>query len=119
MLLLTKQHLDGDSVRVKALPALRVAVVLILYAAADTPAETQRTMQATATSAIQGVFRQNASHGSLQRVRPNQVVPWLQVGALLASQYPHLKSVQFSPAEVRPSLQLPTLASLTITVEVA
>ncbi len=117
--LLTKQHLDGDSVQVKALPALNVDLVVNLYPKAQTPTEVQLSIREATTTAIRAMFRENAAYPQLPRVAPNKVVPWVKISSLIAKRYPQVQSIDFAPAQLRPALQLPVLNSLTVNVEVA
>jgi uncharacterized phage protein gp47/JayE len=112
-------HGHGDDLLCMPIPLTPYPLVATVYYDSFLPADRQAALQTEVTNIIRYAFRENQNYTGITRTMPFARLSFSKLSDELHERLPDLKSIAFSLADIVSAMELATLESLTVGLEVA
>ncbi|MGB3222520.1 MAG: baseplate J/gp47 family protein [Desulforhopalus sp.] len=111
-------HGHGDDMLCMPMPLTPQTLVVTVYHDSFLPADRQAALQTEVTDIIRYAFRENQNYSGITRTMPFSRFSFSRLSDELHGQLPDLKSIAFSLPDIVSVMELATLDSLTVNLEV-
>jgi uncharacterized phage protein gp47/JayE len=112
-------HGHGDDMLCMAMPVTPVTLAVTVYHSSLLTDDEKTALQAGVTDRIRYAFRENQDYEDMTRTMPFSRFSFSRLADELHSQMPDLVSVAFSLSDIVNAMEIPTLDTLTVTLEEA
>lgn len=109
-------HGHGDDIQVKSLPETQHDLTVTLWFPEGTAIETKTEVAADIEQIIRAAFRENSEYQNITRVKPFSRFSFQRLGAEILTAKPgQLISIEWGQSDIVSEMNIPRIASLTIT----
>ncbi|WP_300674073.1 baseplate J/gp47 family protein [Desulfoluna sp.] len=112
-------HGHGDDMLCFTMPEKAAALVVTVYHDGVLSGERIAALNQSVSDRVRFAFRENQDFSKITRTMPFSRFSFSTLANELHQQLPDLKSVAFSLSDIISTMEIPTLSSLTVTLEVA
>ncbi|WP_419174399.1 baseplate J/gp47 family protein [Desulfosediminicola sp.] len=112
-------HGHGDDLLIMPMPLTPYPLVVTVYHDSYLTLEQQATLQAEVENIVRYAFRENQNYSGVTRTMPFTRFSFSKLSDDLHQRLPDLRSVAFSRGDITAVMELATLESLTVNLEVA
>ncbi len=112
-------HGHGDDMLCMPMPLTPYVLGVTVYYDSFLPADRQASLQTEVTDIIRYAFRENQNYSGITRTMPFARFSFSRLADELHQRLPDLKSIAFSLPDIVSAMELATLDSLTVSIEVA
>lgn len=112
-------HGHGDDMLCMPMPAAPKTLSATIYHDSVLSEDDQTILKERVTDRIRYAFRENQGYEGMTRTMPFSRFSFSKLSDELHDQFPDMKSIEFSLSDIVSTMELPTLDSLTVDLEVA
>ncbi len=112
-------HGHGDDMLSMPMPATPKTLTVTVYHSSVLSEDDCTTLKTAVTDRIRYAFRENQNYKKITRTMPFSRFSFSKMGDELHGQLPDIKSLVFSLSDIITAMELPTLDTLTVNLEVA